>query len=147
MTQSQPAALTRTLDAARRKLLETGTRNRLIHVNRDNQRASCLNIIHERSDEVWRLLRIQGKRMRFRAMGSDTATPEGLLLLAAPGAQTQSDSQLETPLGPEALARRLLDSKHMSPFEHQAIADPENWNRHQHANFRGWRQHRHMVAA
>ena len=39
MTQSQPAALTRTLDAARRKLLETGTRNRLIHVNRDNQRA------------------------------------------------------------------------------------------------------------
>lgn len=46
-----------------------------------------------------------------------------------------------------ALARRLLDSKHMSPFEHQAIADPENWNRHQHANFRGWRQHRHMVAA
>ena len=45
-----------------------------------------------------------------------------------------------------ALARRLLDSKHMSPFEHQAIADPENWNRHQHANFRGWRQHRHMVA-
>lgn len=46
-----------------------------------------------------------------------------------------------------ALARRLLDSKHMSPFEHQAMADPENWNRHQHANFRGWRQHRHMVAA
>ena len=112
MTQSQPAALTRTLDAARRKLLETGTRNRLIHVNRDNQRASCLNIIHERSDEVWRLLRIQGKRMRFRAMGSDTATPEGVLLLAAPGAQTQSDSQLETPLGPEALARRLLRLSH-----------------------------------
>ena len=46
-----------------------------------------------------------------------------------------------------ALARRLLESKHMSPFEHQAIADPENWNRNQHANFRGWRQHRHMVAA
>ena len=46
-----------------------------------------------------------------------------------------------------ALAKRLLESKHMSPSEHQAIADPENWNQHQHANFRGWRQHRHMVAA
>lgn len=105
-------ALTRTLDAARRKLLETGTRNRLIHVNRDNQRANCLNIIHEHSDEVWRLLRIQGKRMRFRAMGSDGPTQGGVLLLAAPGAQVVTDSQLETPLGPEALARRLLRLSH-----------------------------------
>ncbi|TJZ82896.1 DUF3320 domain-containing protein [Paracoccus hibiscisoli] len=105
-------ALTRTLDAARRKLLETGTRNRLIHVNRDNQRANCLNIIHERSDEIWRLLRLQGKRMRFRAMGCDTATPDGVLLLAAPGAEAVTDSQLETPMGPEALARRLLRLSH-----------------------------------
>lgn len=105
-------ALTRILDAARRKLLETGTRNRLIHVDRDARRANALNIIHEQSDEVWRLLRVQGKRMRFRAMGTDRPGTEGVLLLAAPGAHGPSDSQLETPLGPEALARRLLRLAH-----------------------------------
>ena len=45
------------------------------------------------------------------------------------------------------LARRLLDSKHMSPFEHQAQADPEHLRRCEHANFTGWVQFRQMVAA
>lgn len=37
-----------------------------------------------------------------------------------------------------ALAKRLLESKHMSPSEHQAVAAPGQWSR----NFNGWRQHR-----
>lgn len=37
-----------------------------------------------------------------------------------------------------ALAKRLLDSKHMSPFEHQACAARDIRSR----NFTGWRQHR-----
>ena len=40
-----------------------------------------------------------------------------------------------------ALAKRLLDSRHMSPFEHQAYAAPERYNR----NFTGWLQHRAIV--
>ncbi len=40
-----------------------------------------------------------------------------------------------------ALAKRLLDSRHMSPFEHQAHAKPGRRSR----NFNGWTQHRAMV--
>ena len=112
---------TKVLDAARRKLLETGTRNRLVHVNRANQRANSLNIVNERSDAIFELLRDQSKRMRFRATGRDRKSDEGgadeeqFALLAednlsdeqaGPGRFT--DQYLETPLGPEAQARRLL---------------------------------------
>ena len=45
-----------------------------------------------------------------------------------------------------ALARRLLDSKHMSPFEHQArLSDPENMDTWLWGNLRGWDQHRKMI--
>lgn len=40
-----------------------------------------------------------------------------------------------------ALAKRLLDSRHMSPFEHQAHATPGHPSR----NFNGWTQHRAMI--
>lgn len=111
---------TKILDAARRKLLETGTRNRLIHVNRTNQRANCLGIINERSDDVFSLLRDEGKRLRFKATGRDRRKEEAeaddqFELLAfdaeaeAPtGPERYTDQFLETPLGPEAQARRLL---------------------------------------
>ena len=45
-----------------------------------------------------------------------------------------------------ALARRLLESRHLSPFEHQGIADPEHLRQCEHANFTGWAQFRQMVA-
>lgn len=102
------------LEAARRKLVETGTRNRLVHVNRQNQRANCLNIINERSDDVFELLRCNSQRMRFKAMGKDKQSDGEGMLLAPPdetleeGSARYTDNFLETPLGPEALARRLL---------------------------------------
>ncbi|MBZ9867029.1 DUF3320 domain-containing protein [Mesorhizobium sp. CA15] len=110
--------ISRVLEAARRKLLETGTRNRLIHVNRANQRASCLNVIDERSDDIFTLLRVQSKRMRFKAMGKDKAEDGQSGLLALPdddreaGFERYGDNFIETPLGPEALARRLLRLAH-----------------------------------
>ena len=64
-------AISKVLEAARRKLLDTGTRNRLVHVNRANTRANCLNIINERSDEVFGILRSQSRKMRLKAMGKD----------------------------------------------------------------------------
>ena len=111
---------TKVLDAARRKLLETGTRNRLVHVNRANQRANCLTIINERSDDTFSLLREQAKRMRFKATGKDRQPSDGtldeqvLLFAEEPESEDQSgperytDNFLETPLGPDAQARRLL---------------------------------------
>jgi hypothetical protein len=106
--------VTAVLEAARRKLLETGTRNRLIHVNRANQRANCLNLINERSVEVYAQLLGGTRRMRFKAMGKDREAEDENALFDLPddgqpvGAERQTDQYLETPLGPNALQRRLL---------------------------------------
>ena len=111
-------AIAKVLEIARRKLLDTGTRNRLVHVNRYNQRANCLNVINERSGDVYKTLRLDGKRMRFKATGKDRTNSENEILLAM--SDTKSSNQpdrhteknLETPLGSEALAHRLLRLAH-----------------------------------
>ena len=106
--------LEKDLEEARRRLLDTGTRSRLIHINRANQRANCLNIINELSDEVFKILRSDGQKMRFKAMGRDKSVEDEEMLLAVPDESLEPDAQrytdkfLETPLGPEALERRLL---------------------------------------
>lgn len=47
-----------------------------------------------------------------------------------------------------ALAKRLLESKHMSPFEHQALAWDKTVLTIKHwGNFRLWNQHRKMIEA
>lgn len=101
------------LDDARRRLVETGTRNRLIHVNRAAARANALNIVGEDADAVYAMLRTGGKRMRFRALGKDRAEDADGPPLAeengAPAAAPRHDDpNLDTLLGPEALQRRLL---------------------------------------
>lgn len=105
------------LEDARRRLVETGTRNRLIHVNRSAKRANVLDIVEERSADVFDLLRISGKRMRFqpRDEEEDPSEQEPLLLAVADDPQDPEDREagyrdllLETTLGPEALQRRLL---------------------------------------
>lgn len=115
MQRTNDRTITRVLDQARSKLLDTGTRNRLVHVKRENTRANCLNIINERSEGVYGILQGGTRKMRFKAMGKDRSSKEkGELLLAAPdetieeGSDRYTDQILETPLGPEDLARRLL---------------------------------------
>jgi len=120
MLNSVDRLTTKVLNDARRKLLETGTRNRLIHVNRANQRSNTLNIINERSDDIFDLLRDRAKRMRFKPMGKDRKSGEDqedgqFSLLSDESEAPESanlerftDQFLETPLGPEAQARRLL---------------------------------------
>ena len=115
-TGGDDSALERLLAKARQQLLETGTRNRLIHVNRDNKRANALTIINERSDDVFDILKCGGKRMRFLATGTDRTedSDDGLPLLEdfslrEPFDETRyTDNRLETPLGPDALQKRLL---------------------------------------
>ena len=43
------------------------------------------------------------------------------------------------------LAKRLLESKHMSPFEHQAKVGADRLCGHLWGNFTGWDQHRKMI--
>ncbi|WP_372921982.1 DUF4011 domain-containing protein, partial [Roseovarius sp.] len=115
--QPHPANLSGLLEDARRRLVETGSRNRLIHVNRSSKRANVLDIVEERSADVFDLLRTAGKKMRFqpRDAEDDQSEEEPLLLAVAAEEQDSKEREaryrdllLETKLGPEALQRRLL---------------------------------------
>lgn len=68
--ETDRAKLTRLFNDTRKRLVETGTRNRLVHVNRANTRGNVLNIVNERSDDVHRIL-ADRKAMRFLALGRD----------------------------------------------------------------------------
>lgn len=109
-------SLRKLFEETRRRLVETGTRNRLVHVNRANTRGNVLNIINERSDDVYGILS-SGKKMRFLAIGKDSAkgdsaAGEDRLLDYEYGGDVPDgrygDNQLEVMLGPDALQKRLL---------------------------------------
>lgn len=106
------AALARLFNDTRKRLVETGTRNRLIHVTRSNTRGNVINVVNERSDDVFMILS-SGKLMRFLGLGKDKDTGAGGICLA--GSREDdfeedrfTDNQLETRLGPDALQKRLL---------------------------------------
>ena len=64
------------LEDARKRLVETGTRNRLIHVNRNASRGNLLNVINERSDDIFQILRLKGKKMRFAGKGEEETSDD-----------------------------------------------------------------------
>ena len=103
------------LEDVRMRLVATDGRNRLIHVNRENQRANTLNIINERSDDVFRILKTESSKMWFKAMGRDRREDDDdspKIRYATPDEEVDearhTDRFLETPLGPDALQKRLL---------------------------------------
>ncbi|MET0270624.1 MAG: DUF3320 domain-containing protein [Sphingomonas sp.] len=104
-------SIQRLFDDTRKRLVETGTRNRLVHVNRANSRGNFLNLVNERSDDVFAAL-CGGKTMRFRALGEDRHEAGDLVLADEAGETVEearyTDNQLETRLGPDTLAKRLL---------------------------------------
>ena len=107
------------LEDARRKLVDTGTRNRLIHVNRRG-RGRFLTIVNERADEVFRILYAERRRMRFHP--SETEAEElnddsvrlgdaDLSLFSDVDEIDESrftDRYLDTTLGTDALQKRVL---------------------------------------
>lgn len=100
---------------ARDRLLDTTTRNRLVHVNRKG-RINALNIINERTESIYRILGENGKRMAFAAQGKDKVKDEEKFeeLFETIEDDTPFDESrfedlnLETPLGPDAQHKRLL---------------------------------------
>ena len=72
---SLPSSILKMFDDVRSRFVETGTRNRLVHVNRANTGGNVLNIVNERSDEIYELL-TAGKALRFKALGRASATRE-----------------------------------------------------------------------
>jgi hypothetical protein len=107
------AQITQLLEDARRRLVETGSRNRLIHVNRLNTRGPILNLINERAGDVYAAL-AASKSLRFSARGKDKTSDSGEESLALPDPLENVDPSrfvdqfLETPLGPDGLQKKLL---------------------------------------
>lgn len=106
------SGLVRLFNETRKRLVETGTRNRLVHVNRANTRGNHVNIVNERSDQVYAILS-SGKTMRFHALGKDKAEEADGIRLASDadeevGEGRLTDNLLETRMGPDALQKRLL---------------------------------------
>lgn len=114
MSVSANPQVRKLFDETRRRLVETGTRNRLVHVNRANTRAAVVNIEGERSDDIYQILS-GGKTMRFRPLGKDRHQQGEILLASIEDAgetgldeSRYTDNQLDTLLGPDALAKKLL---------------------------------------
>lgn len=110
--QSLRTGLVRLFNETRKRLVETGTRNRLVHVNRTNGRGNVVNVVNERSDEVYAILS-HHKAMRFLAIGRDQDDDGTSVRLADAGElafdpSRYTDAYLETRLGPDALQKRLL---------------------------------------
>ena len=109
------------IEEARKKLVDTGTRNRLVHVNRAG-RGRFLNIVNERSDDVFRILYGERRKMRFHASEAapaDEAENGGSVhfddvdLVGFEGVSEVDESRftdrlLDTNLGTDALQKRLL---------------------------------------
>lgn len=111
-TSSNKSALSKLFDETRKRLVETGRRNRLVHVNRKNTRAAVVNVVNERSEDVYSILG-GGKAMRFLAIGKDQESESDGIKLAdasepAVSAERYTDAYLETRLGPDNLQKRLL---------------------------------------
>ena len=71
---------------ARQRLIQTGTRNRLVHSARFAKQGKSIDVVDERSDDVFRMLLVDGRRMRFLHDPSVKESPggeDGAPLLAA----------------------------------------------------------------
>src|SRR3989304_879482 len=100
MNNSRLEALTRLLEEARKRLIETGGRNKLIHTPRDARRTKSVAIVHETADETFRLIVRKRELMTFLPVSEPTAvddTPEH-----------QFETKLQTQLTAEGLQKRLL---------------------------------------
>ncbi len=107
------------LREARLKLIETGTRNRLIHTPRGAKRTRCLPIMNAKPDAVFVSLAREKKLLRFLAANSlDEAAPDGSgekiarLVAREPDqaggrASHASRNGLQTALAPDPLQKRL----------------------------------------
>ncbi len=106
----------RKLALARKELLETSVRSRLLHTPLGSSRAKIVDIQDELSEEIFRILVRESKPMTFLPTADETAVDEPELLdLAQPGDDTidpgpagrHTDSRLQTGLPSTKLQSRL----------------------------------------
>ena len=108
------------IDHLRQQLIDIGKRNRLTNAPVGKDRAKQLDIEDERSDEVFKILYLQGKKMYFEAYrgtadsGSGSEAAQRIFVPADAEASDSGpaahhiDSYLQTRLTAERLQKRLL---------------------------------------
>src|SRR6185312_14831952 len=115
------------LDRARTELLDLSARNRLLHTPRRSRTARTIEIVDERSQEVFRLLVQESRAFTFAPGRGRTVSSEGaedasadheIAVLAQPideeldergVARRHADTKLQTLLTSESLQKRLLN--------------------------------------
>ncbi len=119
------------LERARTELLDLSARNRLLNVPRFSRRAKTIDVVDERTSEIYRLLVNEGKAFTFNAGKPDRVktgqgeaeTPDdeddySPVVLPQPDdneldergfARRHYDTSLQTRMTPTGLQRRLLD--------------------------------------
>jgi very-short-patch-repair endonuclease len=105
--------LRRLLEDARSRLIQTGTRNRLVHCARNSKRGKFVDIVDEKSEEIFRILVRESRRMRFlhneRAEEEEDAGGETLGFHGESADDGRySDLYLQTQLSEDKLQKRLL---------------------------------------
>jgi len=117
------SGLRRLLEDARIRLIQTGTRNRLVHCARNSKRGKFVDIVDEKSEEIFRILVRDNRKMRFLhnekadAEEADGERAEGRaqtdLLDFRLGGESADDGRytdlyLQTQLSEDKLQKRLL---------------------------------------
>lgn len=113
------------LERARTELLDLSARNRLLNVPRFSRSAKTIDVVNERTSEIYRLLATEGKTFTFapgkpdRPKSSDEpadALDDDYSPISLPQpdneqelAKRHSDTSLQTRMTPTGLQRRLLD--------------------------------------
>src|SRR3954449_7127340 len=99
------------LAEARKRLIETGTRNRLVHTNRKGKRPSTLAILHPDVEALFARLVRQTGALRFRSDPRVTEGGEKVDESAEAITPTAADAPadvLQTRVSEETLQKRLL---------------------------------------
>jgi hypothetical protein len=110
------AVLTRLLDEARKRLIETGARNRLIHTPRDAKRSKSIAVVGADPDQIFSFLVRSRRSLSFLPASSDREAEDAdanrsLIPVLAPYDAAfvwNSEGKLQTRLTPEGLQKRLL---------------------------------------
>jgi very-short-patch-repair endonuclease len=111
------------IEKARTELLDLSARNRLLNVPRFSKSAKTIDVVDEKSSEVFRILVTDGRTMTFLAgakgrESKDDGDGDELIELALPDDDERDgdgrlvrhgDTKLQTRMTPNALQKRLLD--------------------------------------
>jgi very-short-patch-repair endonuclease len=111
------------IEKARTELLDLSARNRLLNVPRFSKSAKTIDIVDEKSSEIFRILVNDGKTMTFLAGAKGRDPKDGtdgdeLIELALPDDDERDadgrlvrhgDTKLQTRMTPNALQKRLMD--------------------------------------